>query len=260
MSSQNVLTEVREGIAIITINRPEKLNALNRATLAELERAVSGAGDDPRVLALVITGTGPKAFVAGADIGELAALSPLEGRAYAMDGNRILMGIESLGKVVIAAINGFALGGGCELALACHIRIAAQNARIGLPEVTLGLIPGFGGTQRLARIVGKGRGLEMTLSGEMIDAAEAHRIGLFNRVVPEGKAVEEAAALGRTIASRGPVAVRLALEAVGKGLEVPLQDGLVIESALFGLAVTTEDFKEGTRAFLEKRKAKFQGR
>ncbi len=260
MSSQNVLTEVREGVAIITINRPEKLNALNRETLAALDRAVTQAGGDPQVLALVITGTGPKAFVAGADIGELAALSPLGGRDYAKEGNRVLQGIESLGKVVIAAINGFALGGGCELALACHIRIAAQNARIGLPEVTLGLIPGFGGTQRLARIVGKGRGLELILSGETIDAAEAHRIGLVNRVVPEGKAVEEATALARTIASRGPVAVRLAMEAVDKGLEVPLHEGLVIESALFGLAVTTEDFKEGTQAFLAKRKAKFQGR
>ena len=260
MSSQNVLTEVRDGVAIITINRPEKLNALNRATLIELDGAVSRAAADPQVQALVITGSGPKAFVAGADIGELAEQTPLAGVAYAREGNRVLTGIESLGKVVIAAINGFALGGGCELALACHIRVAAENARLGLPEVTLGLIPGFGGTQRLPRIVGKGRGLEMILSGDMIGAAEAHRIGLVNRVVPEGKAVEEASTLARTIASRGPVAVRLALEAVGKGLDVALQEGLTIESALFGLAATTEDFKEGTQAFLAKRKAKFEGR
>jgi enoyl-CoA hydratase len=260
MSSQNVLTEVREGVAILTINRPDKLNALNRDTLAALDSSVAGAAADPGVLAIVITGAGPKAFVAGADIGELAELSPLAGRDYAMEGNRILLRIESLGKVVIAAINGFALGGGCELALACHIRIAAENARLGLPEVTLGLIPGFGGTQRLARIVGKGRGLELTLSGEMIGAAEAHRIGLVNRVVPEGRAVEEATALARTIASRGPVAVRLAIEAVGRGLDLSLAEGLALESTLFGLVVTTGDFKEGTQAFLAKRAAKFQGR
>jgi enoyl-CoA hydratase len=260
MSSQHVTSEVRDGVAIITINRPEKLNALNRATLALLDDAVMRLGADDQVASLVITGAGPKAFVAGADIAELAEQTPLAGRDYATAGNRVLLGIESLGKVVIAAINGFALGGGCELALACHVRIAAENARLGLPEVTLGLIPGFGGTQRLARIVGKGRALELILSGEMIGAAEAHRIGLVNRVVPEGKVVDEAVTLARTIASRGPVAVRLALEAVGRGLNLPLEEALGIESALFGLAVTTEDFKEGTKAFLEKRKARFQGK
>ena len=260
MSSQHVTSEVRDRVAIITINRPEKLNALDRATLAELDRAVARAGADDQVAALIITGAGPKAFVAGADIAELAEQTPLAGRDYATEGNRVLLGIESLGKVVIAAINGFALGGGCELALACHIRIASENARLGLPEVTLGLIPGFGGTQRLARITGKGRALELILSGEMIGAAEAHRIGLVNRVVPEGKALEEAMTLAQTIASRGPVAVRLALEAVGRGLNVPLEEALGIESALFGLVITTGDFKEGTRAFLEKRKARFQGR
>lgn len=260
MSFNNLLYEVRERIAYITINRPDKLNALNRETVSEIDRAFAAAAADPGVGAVILTGSGPKAFVAGADIGELATQTPLAGKDYSLYGQGVLAKIESLGKVVIAAVNGFALGGGCELALACHIRIASENAKLGLPEVTLGIIPGFGGTQRLARLVGKGKGLELIMSGELIDAREAHRIGLVNRVAPEGQAVSEAEKLARTILSRGPVAVGLAIEAVNKGLDMPLEEGQFLEATLFGLVVTTEDFKEGTRAFLEKRKAAFQGR
>ena len=260
MSFENLLYEVRDRIAFITINRPDKLNALNRRTVQELDRAIADAGADPDVLAVVLTGSGPKAFVAGADITELAQQTPLGGKDYSIYGQEVLSRIESLGKVVIAAVNGFALGGGCELALACTLRVASQNARLGLPEVSLGIIPGFGGTQRLARLVGKGRALELILSGEMIDAQEAHRIGLVNRVVAEGQAVAEAEKLARTIMTRGPVAVRMAIEVVNEGLEMPLEEGLFLEATLFGLVVTTEDFKEGTRAFIEKRKATFTGR
>ncbi|HKY31776.1 MAG TPA: enoyl-CoA hydratase-related protein [Candidatus Polarisedimenticolia bacterium] len=260
MSYENLLYQVKDRAAVITINRPEKLNALNRRTVEELDAAVSAAGADPAVLAVVITGSGAKAFVAGADIGELEKQTPLSGKDYSVYGQEVLSRIESLGKVTIAAVNGFALGGGCELALACHIRVASDNARLGLPEVTLGIIPGFGGTQRLARLVGKGRAMEMVLSGEMIDAREAHRIGLVNRVVPEGHAVAEAEKLAGVVASRGPLAVRLAIEAIHEGLEMPLEEGLFLEATLFGLVTTSEDFKEGTRAFLEKRKARFTGR
>ena len=260
MPFENLTYDVQDGIAIITINRPEKLNALNRKTMEELDQAIADAGKSDDVLGVVLTGSGGKAFVAGADIGELAKQTPLGGRDYSVYGQDVLSRIETLGKVVIAAVNGFALGGGCELALACNLRVAAENARLGLPEVTLGIIPGFGGTQRLARLVGKGRALEIVLSGEMIDAREAHRIGLVNRVVAPGEAVGAAVALARTIASRGPVAVKLAIEAVNKGLEMPIAEGFFLEATLFGLVVTTEDFKEGTRAFLEKRKPEFHGR
>ncbi|HZI94265.1 MAG TPA: enoyl-CoA hydratase-related protein [Patescibacteria group bacterium] len=260
MGFENLLFEVRDGIAFITVNRPDKLNALNRKTVQELDRAVSDAGGDPRVMAVIITGAGPKAFVAGADIAELAQQTPLGGKDYSIFGQEVLSRLESLGKVVIAAVNGFALGGGCELALACHLRVASENAKLGLPEVTLGIIPGFGGTQRLPRIVGKGKALELILSGEMIDAREAHRIGLVNRLAPEGQAVTEAEKLARTIMARGPLAVRMAIESVNEGLEMPVEEGLFLEATLFGLVVTTEDFKEGTRAFVEKRKAAFTGR
>jgi len=260
MAYENVQYEVRDHVGFLTINRPDKLNALNRKTVEEIDCVVAGAGSDPEVLALVITGSGPKAFVAGADIGELAQQTPMGGKDYSLYGQSVLDRIERLGKVVIAAVNGYALGGGCELALACNVRVASENAKLGLPEVTLGIIPGFGGTQRLARIVGRGRALELILSGEMIDAKEAHRIGLVNRLAPEGQAVQAAEALARTIISRGPVAVRLAIEAVNRGLEMTLAEGLLLEAALFGLVATSEDFKEGTRAFIEKRKARFQGR
>jgi len=260
MAYENIRYEVRDQVAFLTINRPEKLNALNRKTVEEIDCAVAGAGSDPEVLALVITGSGPKAFVAGADINELARQTPIGGKEYSIFGQRVLDRIENLGKVVIAAVNGYALGGGCELALACNLRVASENAKLGLPEVTLGIIPGFGGTQRLARLLGRGRALELILSGEMIDAKEAHRIGLVNRIVPEGEAASAAEALARTIISRGPVAVRLAIEAVNRGLEMSLPEGLLLEAALFGLVATTEDFKEGTSAFIEKRKARFEGR
>lgn len=260
MGYENLLYESAEGIARITINRPDKLNALNRRTMEELDRAVAQAGADSSVLAVIVTGSGPKAFVAGADIAELSEQTPVGGKDYSLWGQGVLARLESLGKPVIAAINGFALGGGCELALACNLRVASENAKLGLPEVTLGIIPGFAGTQRLARIVGKGRALEMVLSGEMIDAKRAHEIGLVNRVAPEGQAVAEAEKLARTILSRGPVAIRFAIEAINEGLEMPLEEGQFLEATLFGLVVTTEDFREGTRAFLEKRKARFQGR
>ena len=259
MSYENLLYEVRDRVAVITIDRPDKLNALNRTTVEELDKAIGEAGADSNVGAVIITGSGPKSFVAGADIKELSEQTPIGGKDYSLYGQEVLTRIESLGKVVIAAINGFALGGGCELALACNIRIAAENARLGLPEVTLGIIPGFGGTQRLPRIVGKGRGLELILSGEMIGAAEAHRIGLVNRVVGEGQALAEAEKLAQLIITRGPVAVRLAIEAVNQGIEMPLEEGFFLEATLFGLVVTTDDFKEGTLAFIEKRKAKFSG-
>jgi len=260
MTFENLTWEIRDGIAIITINRPDKLNALNQRTVRELDEAVGRAGADDAVKAVIITGSGPKAFVAGADINELSEQTPIAGKDYSIYGQGVLSRIESLGKVVIAAINGFALGGGCELALACHIRIASGNARLGLPEVTLGIIPGFGGTQRLARLIGKGKALELILSGEMVDAAEAARIGLVNRVVEAGRALDEAEALARTIASRGPVAVKMAIEAVNEGIEMPAEEGFFLEATLFGLVVTTEDFKEGTRAFVEKRKARFRGK
>ena len=260
MGYENLQLEVRDRIAVVCVNRPDKLNALNRKTVDELDRAFVEAGARADVAAVILTGAGPKAFVAGADIKELSEQTPLSGRDYAAHGQGVLDRIESLEKVVIAAINGYALGGGCELALACHMRVAAENAKLGLPEVTLGIIPGFGGTQRLARIVGKGRALEMILSGEMIDAGEAHRIGLVNKVTPPGEALSSAETLARTIISRGPVAVRMAIEAVGRGLEMPLHEGLSLEASLFGLVITTEDFKEGTRAFVEKRKPEFRGR
>jgi enoyl-CoA hydratase len=260
VSYENLLYEVRDRVAIITINRPEKLNALNRATVQEIDKAVAAAGGASDVLAVIITGSGPKAFVAGADITELATQTPIAGKEYSIFGQEVLSRIEGLGKPVLAAINGFALGGGCELALACHVRIASENARLGLPEVTLGIIPGFGGTQRLPRIVGKGRALELILSGDMIPAQEAHRIGLVNRVVPEGQALSETEKLARVMISRGPVALRHALESVNEGLEMPLENGLFQEAALFGLVVTTQDFTEGTKAFIEKRKPTFTGR
>ncbi len=259
MSFENLLYEVRDRIAFITINRPEKLNALNRKTVQEIDAACAAAGGDAGVAAVIITGSGPKAFVAGADINELATQAPIAGMEYSIYGQGVLSRVEALGKPVLAAINGFALGGGCELALACHIRIASENARLGLPEVTLGIIPGFGGTQRLPRLIGKGRALELILSGEMIPAQEAHRIGLVNRVVPEGQALAEAEKLARVMIARGPVALRLAVQSVNEGLEVPLESGLSQEAALFGLVVTTQDFKEGTAAFIQKRKPAFTG-
>jgi enoyl-CoA hydratase len=261
MSYQNLKYELKDGgVAIVTINRPEKLNALNDQTMAELDVCFTAVAGDAAVRGVILTGAGEKAFVAGADIGELATQSPVEGRDRGRRGQQILDKIEQLGKPVIAAINGFALGGGCELAMACHVRVAAEGAQLGTPEVSLGLMCGYGGTQRLPRIVGKGRALEILLSGGRVDAAEAHRIGLVNRVVPKDKLLGEAETLLRKMLANAPISLRFTIDAVNSGLEMPLDEALLYETTLFGLICTTEDMKEGTKAFLEKRAAKFQGK
>ncbi len=260
MSFQNLLLSTRDGIAVVTINRPDKLNALNRQTMDELAAAFAALGADPGVGGVILTGSGEKAFVAGADIGELSRQSPVEGRDFSMRGQRTLEQIENLGKPVIAAVNGFALGGGCELAMACHLRIASENAKLGTPEVKLGIMCGYAGTQRLSRLVGKGRALEILLSGEPVDAQEAYRIGLVNRVVARDQLLGEAEGLLRKILANGPVSLRFTLEAVNAGLEMPFAEAEKVEATLFGLICTTQDMKEGTGAFLEKRPAKFQGK
>ncbi len=258
--SDVVQVETGDGIRTLTIHRPEKLNALNGEVMAALDRALDGARDDAGVGAVVITGSGEKAFIAGADIGELSKLSPVEGREHALRGQAVLAKLERLGKPVIAAVNGYALGGGCELALACTIRIASENARFGQPEVKLGILPGYGGSQRLARLVGEGRAMQLCLTAEQIDAAEAHRIGLVNRVVPAGQALAAARETAKAILANGPVACRYVLDAIHRGLEMPLAEGLLLEATLFGLCAATSDMKEGMTAFLEKRPARFTGR
>jgi len=252
--------ETEDGIRILTVHRPDKLNALNAEVMAALEAALDAVRGDDSVGAVIVTGSGEKAFIAGADIGELSKLSPLEGREHARRGQAIVGKLETLGKPVIAAVNGYALGGGCELALACTIRIASENARFGQPEVKLGIIPGYGGSQRLARVVGEGRAMQLCLTAEQIDAAEAHRIGLVNKVVPVGQALAAAREMAKAINANGPVACRYVLEAVRRGLEMPLSEGLVFEATLFGLCAATSDMKEGMGAFLEKRPARFTGR
>jgi enoyl-CoA hydratase len=260
MSYTNLLFEVKDAVAFVTVNRPEKLNPLNRETVQSLRRCFDDIAADTAIKAVILTGAGEKSFVAGADINELEGLSAAQGRAWALEGQQAFSVIENLPKPVIAAINGYTLGGGLELAMACHIRIASPNARLGQPEVKLGIVPGYGGTQRLPRLVGKGRALEMILTGEPVTAEEAYRIGLVNRVV----AAEELLATAPQIAARrlanGPVAVALCLDAVHRGMEMPLQEALAWEAAQFGLSCATEDIREGTRAFLEKRKAQFPGR
>lgn len=260
MAYKNILYEVKDGIARLTVNRPEKLNALDQETVKEIDAVMDAFTRDDDARALILTGAGPKAFVAGADIGELSRRTPQDGKEYSSYGQQVLGKLEASGKPTLAAINGFALGGGLEIALACHIRIAAKGASVGLPEVTLGIIPGFGGTQRLSRLIGRGRALELILSGDRIDADEAWRIGIVNKVVPADELMSRAEEIARTMISRGPVAVRFAIEAVDRGLEMPLAEGLFLEATLFGLLTTTEDMKEGTRAFLEKRKPSFRGR
>ncbi|TDI14430.1 MAG: enoyl-CoA hydratase [Acidobacteria bacterium] len=251
----------REGrLATVTVNRPEKLNALTRATIDELHTAFEELGADAEVGGVILTGAGEKAFVAGADIGELNDLGPVAAREHALRGQALCRIIETLGKPVVAAVQGFALGGGCELAMACTLRVAGEKAHFGQPEVKLGLIPGFGGTQRLGRLVGRGSALELLLTGEMIDAREAHRLGLVNRVVPQDQVMEEARKLLATILERGPLAVRYILEATHQGLEMPLEDGLRLEANLFAVTFATEDKVEGTRAFLEKRPPAFRGK
>jgi enoyl-CoA hydratase len=260
MTYQTLLLEIRDGIAVVTINRPDKLNALNDQVVAELHAAMVALKADPAVRGVILTGAGPKAFVAGADIGDLAKQGVLDGRARALKGQETLALIERLGKPVLAAVNGFALGGGCELAMACHIRIASENARFGQPEVNLGITPGYGGTQRLPRIVGKGNALYMLLTGEHVNAADALRMGLVSRVVPADQLLAEAEKLMHTIIAKGPVALALTMEAVDRGLETSLEEGLRIEADAFGLVASTADMKEGLAAFLEKRAARFEGR
>lgn len=260
MTYATLLFELADGIATVTINRPDKLNALNAQVLTELGDAVARIETDPAIRGVLLTGAGPKAFVAGADISELASQGPFDGKGRAQFGQAVMRRLERCGKPVVAAINGFALGGGCELAMSCHLRLASETAKFGQPEVKLGLGPGYGGTVRLPRLVGKGRALELLLTGQMIDAAEAHRIGLVNRVVPAAQLLDEARALLRGILDQGPLAVRLVLEAVDAGYEMSLDDALLLEANHFGLASASEDMKEGTLAFLEKRKANFQGR
>jgi enoyl-CoA hydratase len=260
MSYQNLLLENKEGVAIVTINRPEKLNALNDRTMEELDAVFAALASDDTVRGVILTGTGEKAFVAGADIAELSTQSPVEGKERSIRGQRVLDRVEKLGKPVIAAVNGFALGGGCELAMACHVRVASDNARLGTPEVKLGIMCGYAGTQRLSRLVGKGRALEILLTGEMVDAQEAFRIGLVNRVVAKDKLLAEAEALLRKMLANGPISLRFTMEAVAAGLEMPFPEAQYLEATLFGLICTTEDMKEGTKAFLEKRPARFAGK
>ena len=260
MSYETLLHEKRGGIAYVTVNRPEKLNALNAKVIGELEDSFRALSIDADVRVVILTGAGDKAFVAGADIGELASLSALDGREFARRGQQVFDLIENLGKPVIAAVNGYALGGGCELAMACSLRVASENARFGQPEVKLGLIPGYGGTQRLARLIGKGRALELTTMGDPITAQEAYRLGLVNQVVPPQDLMPTCEATARKIIANAPLAVKFALEAVNHGLDMTLEEGLFLEANLFGLCCATDDMKEGTRAFLEKRPPKFTGR
>lgn len=259
MAYETLLYEKRHAIGYVTINRPEKLNALNRTVMQELLECFQGLQKDNDVRVVILTGAGDKAFAAGADINELAVQTPVVGKETALRGQKVLDLIEDLGKPVIAAINGFALGGGCELAMACTLRVAAENARLGQPEVKLGLIPGYAGTQRLPRLVGKCRALEMILTGEPVTAPEAHRIGLVNQVVPPPELVAAAEKLAEKIIANAPLAVKFVLEAVNHGMEMSGAEGQFLEAALFGLCCTTADMKEGTRAFLEKRPAKFTG-
>lgn len=249
------------GIRVLTVSRPEKLNALNAAVLDDLAAAVSAAETDSGLRCVILTGAGEKAFIAGADIGELAKLSPLEGREHARHGQALFDRVSALPVPTIAAINGFAYGGGLELAMACTLRVASDNVRMGLPETSLGILPGYGGTQRLARIVGPARALELVLTAEKgLTAAEAERIGLVNKLFPAGGALEGALGIAKKIAANGPVACRYAMEAVRRGMEMPLAEGQLLEATLFGLCAATTDTKEGMRAFLEKRPAQFTGR
>jgi enoyl-CoA hydratase/carnithine racemase len=256
----NVLYEKKDAIAYVTVNRPRVLNALNTPTWKDLRTAFEDAQKDVAVRGVILTGAGNKAFIAGADIGELAQATAVDAERSSRFGQEVLDLVENLGKPVIAAVNGFALGGGCETATACTIRIAVDSAKFGQPEVALGLLPGGGGTQRLPRLVGKGRALQLILSGEMIGAQEAYRIGLVNEVVPAADLITRAEAILRKIASNAPVAVKFALDATNKGMETSQGEGLLLEASYFGLCAATEDKKEGTTAFLEKRAPQFRGR
>ena len=257
---ENLLFEIRDGIAFLTLNRPKVLNALNAGTLLELRAAIQTVRDDASIRATILTGAGEKAFAAGADIQELAAVNAAEGRELALRGQAVFRSIETCGKPVIACINGYALGGGCELALACTLRIASENAKLGQPEVKLGLIPGYGGTQRLARLVGKGVALHMILTAEILSAADALRVGLINEVIAPDQLLARGEAIARSIAAMAPLAVRYSLEAVDRGYDIPLEEALSLESELFGLCCGTADKAEGVAAFLAKRAPIWQGR
>lgn len=257
---ENVLYEKRDGVAYVTLNRPRVLNALNKATWQDLRAAFEDARDDATVRGVILTGAGDKAFIAGADIGELATVSAVQAEEGSRNGQEVLDLVENLGKPVIAAVDGFALGGGCETAMACTIRVASENAKFGQPEVALGVIPGGGGTQRLPRLVGKGRALQLILSGEIISAQEAYRIGLVNEVVPAAELITRSEAILKKIFSNAPLAVKFSLEAVNKGMETSQSEGLALEASFFGLCAGTEDKREGTQAFLQKRAPQFQGR
>lgn len=260
MSYETLIFKKNAGIAYISINRPEKLNVLSRAVLDELRQCFESVRDDEEVRAVILSGEGERAFAAGADIREISTLDAASGREAARRGQETFDLIENLGKPVIAAIRGYALGGGCELAMACTFRIAAKTARLGQPEVKIGVIPGYGGTQRLPRIVGKARALEMILSGEAIAAQQAHRIGLVDCLVPEEEVIGAAEAMAHKIMANAPLAVSLALQAVNFGTTTGKQEGMLFEAALFGVCCGTQDMKEGTRAFLEKRPATFSGK
>src|ERR1700680_1583366 len=260
MNFENILFEKKGAIAYVTVNRPKVLNALNMATMEELRAAFTAIQDDREVRVAIMTGAGEKAFIAGADIGELAKHDAVSGKEYTHRGQSVLDLVENLGKPVIACINGFALGGGCEIAMACTMRLASENAKLGQPEVKLGIIPGYGGTQRLPRLVGKGIAMQLVLAGEMISAQEAHRIGLVNEVTAAAELIPRAEGISAKIIANAPLAVQYAMEAVNKGMEMTLAEGLYLEAALFGVCCATEDKKEGTMAFLEKRAAGFKGK
>jgi enoyl-CoA hydratase len=256
----NVIYEKKDAIAYVTVNRPKVLNALNTPTWKDLRTAFEDARDDTAIRGVILTGAGNKAFIAGADISELAHVAAFEAEQSSRFGQEVLDLVENLGKPVIAAVNGFALGGGCETAMACTIRLAVETAKFGQPEVTLGLVPGGGGTQRLPRLVGKGRALQLILSGEMISAQEAYRIGLVNEIVPPADLIMRAEAILKKIAANAPIAVKFALEVANKGMDTSQGEGLLLEASYFGLCAATEDKKEGTTAFLEKRAPQFRGR
>ncbi len=260
MGYENLIYQKRDGIAFVTFNRPKVLNALNRKTVEELREALLDARGDDAVRVLILTGAGEKSFVAGADIGELAQQTPVNGKEFSLFGQSVFHLLETMGKPSICAINGFALGGGCELALSCTIRIASKTAKLGQPEVKLGIIPGYGGSQRLARLCGKGVAHEMCLTGEMIPADEALRIGLVNHIYEPAELLPAAEAMAKKIIANAPIAVKYTMEAIERGVEMAQEEGLFLEATLFGLACATEDMREGTKAFLEKRKAEFRGR
>jgi len=257
---ENLIYEKKTGIAYVTVNRPAVRNALNAQTVRELKSAFEQVQNDGEVRVVILTGAGDKAFVAGADINELATQTPIVGKEFALAGQAVFDSIEQLGKPVIAAVNGYALGGGCELAMACTFRIASENAVLGQPEVKLGIIPGYGGSQRLPRLVGKGRALQIMLTGDMVPAAEAMRIGLVNQVVPQAELMSTVESIARKIMANAPLALKLCIEAVNRGMEMTMGDGQFLEAVLYGLCCATDDMKEGTRSFLEKRPPDFKGR